>query len=77
VEKLRAPLLISHGTGDLNAPYSECEKLVSALVREGKEFELIVYPGEPHAWLGPETWRDYIKRMGRFLDRHLRFRSLS
>jgi len=47
--KLRGNLLIVHGTGDDNVHYQGTEKLVNALVAEGKDFTLMAYPNRSHS----------------------------
>lgn len=73
---LRAPLLILMGTEDINVAPVEVERLVKGLITAGKDFDYMVYPGEPHSWRRFDTNVDYYKRCLRFFDRHLRNRSL-
>lgn len=49
VNNLRGKLLLVHGTSDLNAPFSSTMKLVDALFRANKPYDLIVIPEENHA----------------------------
>jgi dipeptidyl-peptidase-4 len=72
IEKLRGKILVVHGSGDYNAPMTESEKLVNALMMADKEFDYMVYPQEPHGWIKPEIKKDFFKRVARFLDRYLR-----
>lgn len=72
VEKLQTPVLLFHGTADFNVDIYHSEALVRELMKAGKEFEYMVYPGEPHDWVQPETVRDFMRRMEKFLDNHLR-----
>lgn len=72
IEKLKGKILVVHGSGDYNAPMTESDKLVNALMKAEKEFDYMVYPQEPHAWIKPEVKRDFFKRVERFLDRYLR-----
>lgn len=69
VDQLTAPVLVAHGTADFNAPHLGSELLVTELMRAGKEFEFISYPGERHDWERPETSRDFVRRVAAFLDR--------
>jgi dipeptidyl aminopeptidase/acylaminoacyl peptidase len=46
---LNGKLLLIHGTSDLNAPFSSTMKLVDALFRANKHYDLIVMPEENHA----------------------------
>lgn len=72
VDKLKGPLLVLKGTKDYNEPMSDSYNFVNALIKADKEFEFMVYPDEPHGWVKPETKRDFIKRVERFLDEYLR-----
>jgi dipeptidyl aminopeptidase/acylaminoacyl peptidase len=38
----------------------------------GKSFEYMAYPNEAHVWTQPETIRDFMTRMERFLDHSLK-----
>ena len=71
VDRLTAPVFVAHGTGDFNAPHAGSEILVTELVRAGRDFEFISYPGERHDWEHPETARDFIRRVTAFLDRSM------
>jgi dipeptidyl aminopeptidase/acylaminoacyl peptidase len=52
---LRGALRIMHGTADVNAPFSATLRMVDALIKANKHFELLVMPGEPHLPAGPAT----------------------
>ena len=49
-----APLLLIHGTSDVNATFSACMKMTSALVKAGKLHEVAILPGASHAISGAE-----------------------
>lgn len=72
VDRIKAPLLLLAGTEDLNLAFQDHLKMVTALVKAGKEFEQMVYPGEPHIWSSCESYVDSIKRIDSFFDRHLK-----
>jgi dipeptidyl aminopeptidase/acylaminoacyl peptidase len=46
---LEGKLLLIHGTGDVEAPFSGTMKMVDALITEDKFFDLIVVPDEGHS----------------------------
>lgn len=48
VDKLAAPLLLVHGTGDDNVHFANSVQLVDKLIGAGKPFELMIYPGRLH-----------------------------
>ena len=45
---LEGKLLLIHGTGDAEAPFSGTMRMVDALTRAGKYFDLVVLPDENH-----------------------------
>jgi dipeptidyl aminopeptidase/acylaminoacyl peptidase len=53
---LKGKLLIIHGTSDACVPFSNTMKMVDALIRAGKRFDLLVMPGQGH---------DIMRRLGR------------
>jgi dipeptidyl aminopeptidase/acylaminoacyl peptidase len=52
-KNLRGALKIMHGTSDVNASLSTTMRMADALIREGKRFELLLMPGQPHSLVGP------------------------
>jgi len=74
VGHIERPLLILHGTADMNVPYVESVRLVDALLREGKAFEFMMYPGEFHYFQRGPVLRDAWSRVAAFFDRHLKTR---
>jgi dipeptidyl aminopeptidase/acylaminoacyl peptidase len=72
VNRLVASVLVIHGDADTNAPFSHSKDLVSALLRNEKDFDFIVYPDQPHAWTKAEVAKDFLLRVERFLDQHLK-----
>ena len=72
VEKIDTPLLILHGTADFNVPFYESVRLIDALVKHGKNFELMIYPGEVHYFIWNHTWEDALFRVESFFDKYLK-----
>jgi len=76
---LACPYLGLFGADDAIIPVADVEALRSALVREGKTFDLHVYPGAGHAFFNdtrpdayrPEAAADAWRRALAFLGRHL------
>ncbi len=67
---LKGKLLLVHGTSDVNAPFSSTMKMVEALTRAGKPYDLIVLPDLNHTWAG--TSGAYMRNMvGRYFMEHL------
>ena len=67
--RIKAPLLLVHGTNDFDS--REAEQMFAALARQGKTVEFARYWGEGHGVGGVANKRDYYNRMLRFLDEHL------
>jgi dipeptidyl aminopeptidase/acylaminoacyl peptidase len=72
VDRILRPLLVLHGTADVNVPFLETVRLVDVLVKAGKDFEFALYPGEFHYFQRAHVLRDAWTRVERFFDRHLR-----
>ncbi len=70
--RLVRPLLVLHGTADVNVPFLESVKLVDTLTKEGKDFDFVVYPGEFHYFHREHVLRDFFRRVASFFDRNLR-----
>jgi len=47
-EKLQGDLLLIGGTSDINAPFTAVMKMADALIKAGKQFRMIVMPGQNH-----------------------------
>lgn len=45
---LKGKLLLAHGTGDDNVHVQNSMDMISALVKEGKEFDMAIYPDQNH-----------------------------
>ncbi len=72
VHLIRRPLLVMHGTADVNVPFLESVRLVDAVLKAGKDVEFVVYPGEYHYFHRAHVLRDAWSRVEQFFDRHLR-----
>jgi dipeptidyl-peptidase-4 len=48
-KNLRGNLLVVHGTGDDNVHYQGTEMLINELVKDDKQFQVMVYPNRTHA----------------------------
>ena len=71
VEAIESPLLMLHGTSDVNVPYFESINLADRLLKAGKDFEFVTYPGEFHYFHRDHVLRDAWNRVHRFFDEHL------
>jgi dipeptidyl aminopeptidase/acylaminoacyl peptidase len=72
VDKIVRPLLVLHGTADVNVPYVESLRVVDAALKAGKDVDFMTYPGEYHYFHRAHVLRDAWARVERFFDRHLR-----
>jgi dipeptidyl-peptidase-4 len=71
-EGLRGRLLVVHGTGDDNVHYQGTERLVNALVKHNRPFQLMVYPNRSHGiFEGEGTTLHLYSLLARYLTEHL------
>ena len=69
--KLKGKLLLIHGTGDDDVPFSTTIKMVEALIRAGKPHDLIVLPEQHHQFTGIS--RTYVREaIRRYFQEHLK-----
>ena len=57
----KGKLLITHGTIDDNVHMQNTIQFVNKLQDLGKDFEMMLYPGERHGWRGPK--RDHLSKL--------------
>ncbi len=69
--ELEAPLLIIHGTGDDNVHPQNTVRMIDALERAGKQFDMRLYPGKRHAIAGEGTRVNLFRYITDFVLRHL------
>jgi dipeptidyl aminopeptidase/acylaminoacyl peptidase len=74
VDRLAHPLLILHGTADVNVPYLHSVRLVDELMAKGKSplFTFMMYPGEFHYFTRAHVLRDAWQRVDDFFGEQLR-----
>lgn len=74
VDRLERPLLVLHGTADVNVPYLHSVRLIDELLKKGKGplVEFMTYPGEFHYFTREHVLRDAWTRVSAFFDEHLR-----
>lgn len=72
-EGLEDPLLIAHGMVDTNVHFQDVVRLAQRLIELGKEdWEMAVYPVEPHGFLEPASWTDEYRRILEIFEENLR-----
>ena len=70
--QLQGNLLVVHGSGDDNVHYQGTERLVNALVKAKRPFQLMVYPNRTHGiFEGEGTTMHLYSLLSRFLTEHL------
>jgi dipeptidyl aminopeptidase/acylaminoacyl peptidase len=69
--KIRAPLLLLHGTDDKVVPPSQSAALEDIVRRAGTPVERHLYEGEGHGWRKASTVADELARIDAFLTKHL------
>jgi len=70
LEKVKAPVMIFHGTDDDSVPIEWSDKLAAALKKEGKTVLYYKFPGEKHEFI--KDWPAFMKRSTEFFDKYLK-----
>lgn len=73
-QELKAPAMIIHGINDSVVLFMDSINLARKMIKEGKDFELVVLPDASHAWdMGPSYQTLFaFKKMIGFFARHLK-----
>lgn len=74
VHQVATPTLVLHSEQDLRCPLSQAERYYAALLRQGVEAELLIFPGENHELSRSGRPRHRLQRLEAVLDwwdRHL------
>jgi dipeptidyl aminopeptidase/acylaminoacyl peptidase len=74
LDRLKAPLLILHGTNDPNVTLLQSVMLVDRLLKLGKAFEFEIYPGEIHFFTKRRSWVDAFGKMEKFFAQYVKDR---
>jgi dipeptidyl aminopeptidase/acylaminoacyl peptidase len=74
VDRLERPLLVLHGTSDVNVPYLHSVRLMDELLKKGKGdlVSFMTYPGEFHYFTREHVLRDAWHRVEEFFDANLK-----
>ena len=74
IDRLARPLLILHGTADVNVPYLESVRLIDEILRQkkGDLVTFMMYPGEFHYFTRAQVLRDAWRRVDQFFQANLR-----
>ena len=72
---LKRPLLICSGILDDNVFFQDSVRMVQKLIElKNPNFELAVYPIEPHGFREPESWLDEYRRIFKLMEREVKAR---
>ena len=71
VEKLQGNYLLIHGSADDNVHYQNTMEMISALVKENKQFNLFIYPDKNHSIYGGKTRLNLMTKITDFIMKNL------
>jgi dienelactone hydrolase len=71
-EKFKAPVLLFHGSNDVNVADNESQEMHSRLKKAGKKSELIIYPGIDHQLPDSSVRSDMLSKAAAFLDKSMK-----
>jgi len=71
VKKVRAPVLLFHGTDDKAVPHQQSVEFAEAVKRNGGIAELVSYEGEGHGFMREANRRDVIEKTEKFLEKYV------
>ncbi|HZW59022.1 MAG TPA: prolyl oligopeptidase family serine peptidase, partial [Woeseiaceae bacterium] len=72
VQNLSSPLLIASGMQDDNVFFQDSVLILQRLIELRKEnFEMAVYPLDPHGFVHPESWLDEYRRVYKLMKANL------
>jgi dipeptidyl aminopeptidase/acylaminoacyl peptidase len=77
IDRLERPLLVLHGTSDVNVPYLHSVRLIDEALKRGKGdlVSFMTYPGEFHYFTRAHVLRDAWQRVEAFFDAELKPRT--
>lgn len=73
LDRLQRPLLVLHGTADVNVPYLESVRLIDSALKlhKGDLVDFMMYPGEFHYFDREPVLRDAWRRVDEFFRKNL------
>ncbi len=71
LDRIRTPILITHGERDARVPVSEALRLFTDLQRHGVPSKFLYFPDENHWILKPTNARLFYETVIGFLDEHV------
>ena len=70
-ERIRAPVLIAHGTRGPSVQVRQAHLMIDALEAAGREVEFHLYQDEVHGFLDERNAIDFHTQLAAFFERHL------
>jgi dipeptidyl aminopeptidase/acylaminoacyl peptidase len=70
-DRIVTPTLFMCGEKDFNVPLLNSEQMYQALKSQGRDTELVIYPGEYHSIRKPSFERDRLRRSIDWYRRYL------
>jgi dipeptidyl-peptidase-4 len=71
-DKLHGALLLVHGTSDDNVHFQNSIKMIDALIKAGKPFQLMVYPNKTHSISGQDARVHLFNMIENHFERELK-----
>lgn len=71
-QRISAPVLLFHGTDDLNVSVEHSRRMDAALRKAGKSSELVVFDGLEHSLADSDVRKQMLDRIADFLKQNLR-----
>lgn len=72
VQNLEKPLLIAAGMQDDNVFFQDSVLVVQRLLElRKKNYEIAIYPLDPHGFVNPESWLDEYRRIYKLMNEHV------
>ena len=71
-DKLHGALMLAHGTGDDNVHFQNSIQMIDALIKAGKQFQLMIYPNKTHSISGKDARVHLFEMIEAHFDRELR-----
>jgi acetyl esterase/lipase len=71
VDRLKKPLLLTHGSKDATVPISQTDNFVKELNKKHKKFAYTIYPTEGHDYMLPESWISLWAYAESFLSKYV------
>jgi len=69
---LHGALLLAHGTGDDNVHFQNSIQMIDALIKAGKQFRLMIYPGKTHSISGSDARKHLFHMIEDHFERELK-----